>query len=239
MSDDLSNVDLIIFGSCVSRDAYADRTPGIHYIARSSLVSAFSEPFFIPDSMINHQALSPWNQKMVKTDCFSQASKIIGNQKTQTAIIDLVDERFKVYVREDRAATASVQFNQIKGDVIAEKRGYRALSIYDEDHFELWKKGADQLIALLQESCQRILFNNIKFGSVDTNGKEIQPTLSENYNRAIEPYNTHLIEAHGCEQIHDAEYSFVVDPEHRWGAAPFHYTSDVYDRIRSKVAGHI
>jgi len=239
MSDDHSDIELIIFGSCVSRDAYADKAPGIRYIARSSLVSAFSEPFFIPDSMINHQALSPWNRKMVKTDCFSQAGNIIGDQKTPTAIIDLVDERFKVYVRENRAATASVQFNQIKAGVIAEKRGYRALSIYDDDHFELWKKGADRLISLLQNSCQRILFNNIKFSSVDTNGKEIQPTLVENFNRAIEPYYAYLIDSLGCEIIHDTGYLFLVDPDHRWGAAPFHYTSDVYDRIRSRVDGLI
>lgn len=89
-------MEILIYGSCVSRDALEfdseKRLKLIDYFARSSLASSMSNN--VINDIPTHNIHSSFQKRMVENDLNKSILAIIKQSKYDILLVDFIDERF-------------------------------------------------------------------------------------------------------------------------------------------------
>jgi len=226
---------VFIYGGCTSRDAveiYPEHGLELHsYIARQSLISAY-HPAHTGHWNFN-TVKSPFQQRTFRGDV---KSSLPGHLETKADEIDLIIwdhmiERVGVrpvttggYVTNNPTTRQKIKDRTLLGERIW---------FGNDDHLELWSAALDEFVTTLKSVGlhDKIVVNGTPWATHDKHGNPADyPSAgmdAEFFNTTIRKY-WDLIEAHGIPIAHVAQDRALSDPDHKWGAAYFHYTPDTY-----------
>lgn len=224
---------ILILGSCVSRDVFelAEKNEYkiLSYLARTSFASAFHN---IKTTDIDTSSIkSAFQKRMVDCDLFKNTSQTILENDFDWLIIDLIDERFDIFISESNEVfTLSSEF---KDNCTHSKQGL-ILHPNSMEFFEKWKLGWDNFISLAKEHnfLNKIVLNKVFWTNITTDGKNV---VKDNYQSWIDNNNLWLsrlydyIEKKSEINIIEPPISILIaDNEHKWGLQPYHYSRTVY-----------
>lgn len=232
-----SPIRLLIFGSCVSRDILNyqhDNTQVvlIDYYARSSIASLGSRPIEMPSTV---QAIaSKFQRRMVERDIRKDFLTDLAGLQFDVLLIDLIDERFNLYVEPGgRACTLSIELSS-SGFPIDSGRGSRIYS-GSEEFWRLWEAGWSILVNQLRHLgvLDRLRVNQVFWSSQTENGGSFEPHYSR---RLIDSANQFLHRMYQrvsadipTEQFLTFDHGLMMgSTNHVWGISPFHYVDAYY-----------
>lgn len=232
---------LVIYGSCVARDSVeylsAGRATVVEYVARQSLVSAFSpagEPSFDLKGLD-----SPFQRRVLKHDARSKLLPLLRKHATSTDLLlwDLFDERLGYYVHDDgHVTTNSVELIRAEREGQAEPKG-RLIEFGTAEHLERFR---GHLLEFRRALAERDLLGRLVLIAPDwawraTTGRHTPSSFGLSARRAnllVAPYLSaveHVVRPGVI--IRPPANLTLADPDHRWGLAPFHYQPAVYEYI--------
>ncbi|MGX9900561.1 DUF6270 domain-containing protein [Arthrobacter sp. SA17] len=141
----------MIYGSCVSRDAFEENTDSqtlLGYVARQSMISAMSRP----TNLLNGDALaSSFQNRSLTGDLKSNLLQTIRRHAAETdlLVIDLTDERLgvvslpdKTYVTRSQELVSSGRLDSLEGPA-------RFINVATERHWVLWESAATRFFNAL------------------------------------------------------------------------------------------
>lgn len=245
MTDNSHRTRTFIIGSCVSRDLMAFLPPNTYevvgYVARQSLITAQRPPL---DYHVDTSSMSSRFQRRITSGSLS------GNLYTALSEVDyvdavlwdLTDERSGVFEFANQTyLTRTVELDAARLTQSIARDALRHLPFGSDEHFALWQIGAIQLTEALRRRhlLERTFIVAPPWASQDSDGKPTSPSYG---------YSADLANAHYERYIRYAEELLErsrltatdprTDPEHRWGPAPFHYTSSTYEQLASQLEVH-
>lgn len=225
-----------VFGSCVSRDAFAmypvEGIEVAEYMARSSLASAFqlqSAPKEWLDRLMRIE--STFQRRMVDIDMSKRAADILLKSEADVVLVDMIDERFRL-VRQGQNgyATWSSEFGKLELPV---DEFDEVLGPLDADRMLAWEDGAKILIRSLMP--RRLVINRAFWSESYTDGTELpnQQGISQanQYLKAMydDLERMALSEGASVSVITYPKQCVRADAEHKWGESPFHYVQKFYE----------
>ena len=230
------NKNILIFGSCVSRDILNFDTEEhitlVDYYARSSFASAF-HPKIILDSYSNHLA-SAFQRRIVHADLVKDFSYALTNLSFDNLLIDLIDERFDLFVFH------SGQICTLSNELIASGFEYkhdlgRKVKSGSEEFFLLWEQGWIRFVQILQElgKLDTIRINKVYWAEKTMEGMDFLPHYSaqqiKEANQFLDRLYTRIsLDLPDSQFLHFEKSLMLGTTEHRWGLSPFHYIDDYY-----------
>jgi hypothetical protein len=237
-------VRTFIYGSCVSRDTFEflDRKDFslLRYVARSSLISALSPPAPVP--LPEGHGLSPFQLRQVKTDASSSMLPLLRDlsDKIDLLLWDLVDERLGFYADDEgHVVTDSIELRRV-GDH-AGLAGYRHVPFGSAEHLDQfrsslgpWRRFLDELGLL-----DRLVVVALPWATLDVEGKAAPASFGitgGEGNRLFAPYYAAIREEVGAPLIGQG-LPARTDEAHKWGPAPFHYSTQTYLGLRDQLVG--
>ena len=231
-----------IYGSCVSRDTFEflDRADFslLRYVARSSLVSAFSPPAPVP--LLEGHGLSPFQLRQVETDVSSSLPSLLRDLSGMIDLLvwDLVDERLGFYVdSEKHVVTDSIELRKAGNSTCL--AGYRHVPFGSAAHLDQFRSSLGSWQRLLEEQCliDKLVVVAVPWATLDVEGHAAPKSFGitgDIGNRLFEPYYAAIREEVGAPLIGEGLRA-RTDEAHKWGPAPFHYSSETYESLRDLV----
>lgn len=231
-----------IYGSCVSRDTFEflDRSEFslLRYVARSSLVSAFSPAAPVP--LQDGHGLSPFQLRQVKADASSSLLPLLRDFSGRIDLLlwDLVDERLGFYADpEGHVVTDSIELR--KGGDHAGLAGYRHVPFGSAEHLERFRSSLGPWRRFLAEQglLDRLVSVALPWASTDVDGKPAPASFGitgHQGNRLYEPYYDSVSEEFAAPVI-GRGLAVRTDHRHKWGPAPFHYSADTYVALTNSI----
>ena len=232
-----SSLSILIFGSCVSRDIlnYPNANTQlalVDYYARCSLASLGAQPIEMPSVVQNIS--SKFQRRMVERDIRKDFLSDLTRLRFDVLLIDLIDERFNLYVEPDgRACTLSSELVS-SGFPKDSDRGSRIYS-GSEEFWRLWEAGWLILVNKLRGLgvLDRLRVNQVYWGSRTENGGNFEPHHSS---RQIDLANQFLDRMYQrisadilSEQFLRFDHGVMTGSiTHKWGISPFHYADAYY-----------
>lgn len=229
---------LFVLGSCVSRDIWSvDGTSEAlelaGYIARTSLGSAFGTiPAPRRIAARARQIESGFQRRMVSTDLDKQASKILQTTSFDYVLLDFIDERFDLTRfpgwPPEAFYTLSAEFRRA-----VRVPGATLISSGSQAHLDAWHRGLSVLVDTVGRD--RLILNRAYWATHTSDGE----LLGTDW--AVAPHNAYLqklyelAEAFGLKHFVDYPPDVRADPSHRWGLAPFHYETSLYQHVRTQI----
>ncbi|WP_309133843.1 DUF6270 domain-containing protein [Cellulomonas sp.] len=241
---------LVVFGSCVSRDTYEESLGAElrleRYVARQSLISAFSPPSTGVDTAAGHFEHA-FQRRMVMDDVHSRGRQHLTSALRAdphlVVLLDLVDERLGVYAMPDGTwITRSVDLITSGLDERV-RRVARHVEFGSDEHLALWRAAFHQLEDLVRAhgAPGRAVAVLAPWATRDDAG---EPTPSSfglapaTANRLLEPY-VDVVATSSFSTVSLDPDEVVADSAHRWGAAPFHYTTQTYHRLGGMITARL
>lgn len=235
---------ILIFGSCVSRDILrlnSDRFTTTHYIARQSLISAYSPPFEMPDSL---RFKSKFLQRSIRGDFNSDAIKRIQfhAQNSDLLLIDFATERRGYLpIRKHSLLPAGNRSPVISfSREVATSNISKILPINNRvkfgsgRHFSRFTKSALKLREDLQKMnlFDRTIVIRVPFVDQSNSGlsvPQVHKLPGEKWNQLFIPYYDYL-EGLGFKVTEALPSKYAVaDANHKWGIGPDHYIPGAYN----------
>lgn len=238
--------NLIIYGSCVSRDIFNLEENSdfslLEYYARSSMASLCSAAYANEDAL--QRIPSAFRRRMVAYD-FSKAMFSENNQFSDSDIIliDLIDERFDlVALPSGQIITLS---NELTESGLLEDpsiTGFRVIPQGSMERRRLWFQGMQKLFAFLKDrnKLDRVIINKVFWSSrFEKDSNTIFPVAPA----FIEKANAELNWMYEVLSHELAEHQFMsfspslltADEQHRWGISPFHYCEGYYVEALTQI----
>lgn len=235
--------NLMIYGSCVSRDAFEVLDSGyrlLGYVARQSMISALSPP---TDLLKGEDLGSAFQNRSLAGDI---RSNLLQNLRRHAAdidllVIDLADERLGVirlpdasYVTHSKELIASGRLGAVPGTKTV-------IDVATETHWTLWETSANRLFGAITRMGlhEKTLVLNTPWAEVTELG---EPVASFRGRTSTAELNAYFAEC--CAHIRTLGYNVVTLPEalryaasdHKWGAAPYHFGSAANIWIAEQIA---
>lgn len=240
---------LLIYGSCVSRDAYAQPQPGIDllgYVARQSLISAFlGEPAQGVDTSI---LTSAFQRRMVEGDLLGDLGSKIGALREDIDVImwDIIDERMGViHAEPDCYITPLEEFHRLGETNLRVKKRIR---FGTDEHFDLFTQAAaifgerldgmdlmDSVVVL--STPQTSVLDQGQPDLPDDKSQSLSVQAAEWNSKASRYYD--ILEWLGFRVVRLADSDATIDGRHQWGVAPFHYSEATYAVMRDIISTRI
>ncbi|WP_230947711.1 DUF6270 domain-containing protein [Burkholderia territorii] len=236
-----SKPKLLIHGSCVSRDAFTDRFPQAEryelagYLARSSLGTAFSSG--VVENVDFDAIASPFQRRMVQSDVEHGLTAVLDGGQFDFLLVDLIDERFNVFV-DEHGACCTVSGELLSSGFDSGKRRGTVIKPFTDAFFERWEAGWRQLVAKLsaQGRLDRLIVNEVYWSSACSDGTDFSPAYSHD---DIAQANAFLSRQYARmrEDLDDAQFLhfesalLVGAVDHQWGKSPFHYVTGYYTHL--------
>lgn len=230
-------MDILIFGSCVSRDAFNYETAGnlklLDYYSRSSMASAFHS---IPrEDRYSHSLASPFQRRMVHADFSKEFRNKLPRLSFDVLLVDFIDERLPLCVHESGSiVTVS---NELRKAKFLKNQDGRIIHPHTQSHFELWEKGWSEFVtqAAQQGFLNRIWIHHAYWSTENEDGSPFSSQAAEE----IDAANAHLNKLYRRTALDiPKNQSLIVETEllranraHRWGPAPFHYVDEYHHRL--------
>lgn len=167
---------ILIFGSCVTRDAFTFDKNNlftlVRYFARSSLATAFDS--LKVEDKYTKKLKSAFQQKIVGADLSKEFRNYVTQQDFDYLVIDFINYRYdifqfnnksKVLLTAELKQTDFLKRNQSKGIVI--EGG-------SDEWFDEWKKGCIEFIELAknQDFLHKIILNKVMWTNQLANGEK-------------------------------------------------------------------
>lgn len=233
---------IFIYGSCVTRDAFdenADDLEVVGYVARQSIISAMAlrEGPAIDSGTLTSQ----FQQGMVDGDSAGNLRETIAEVSAFIDVIlwDITDERMGVLAFDgDRFLTPLNELRATEDDILS--NGESVLFGTDR-HFDLFRR-ATQIFS--QWLTSRMMLEKVTViatphssvldgGSSNADFEDLAERARRWNEQAHRYYE--LLSMQGFRVEHVDIEDVVIDPEHRWGIAPFHFAQKTYTAMRALV----
>lgn len=234
---ELSDLDVLVYGSCVARDLVTLHEPSMHcvdYIARQSWISAGN---LGSDIQLEQLLASKFQQRNLEGDLRSDALERVDTHLADTdlLLIDLIDERFGVYRFENGYVTPSAEFK--RSGLAKQIELGKHIPFGSDEHLRLWHAAAEKVRDLLAKSDTRTYVLETPYTSVSVDGSDVAPAMGrqpEEWNRQYQPYFGILRHLGFTVLKMPVEFA-VTTPHHIWGSAPFHYVEQSYRRLNEQI----
>ncbi|SDS35480.1 hypothetical protein SAMN04489719_2129 [Agrococcus carbonis] len=229
----------MIVGSCVSRDALSHVAADFSvesYIARQSLISAGSP---VAASPLHAERIpSSFQRRSMQSDHQGDLFDQVSHRADVVDLVlwDIVDERNGVVRSPDgHYFTNNWELHQTGAvDALPE---LPVVAFDTEEHFELWRRGAERFVALLRA---KELFDRtiaILPAMADrfedgTKVSSVSPRFNDGYGERFERYVKFIGEELGIVTVALPISEVRAGRRHRWGVAPYHYD----DRTEALIA---
>ena len=237
---------LLIYGSCVSRDALgAPPDPRIAltgYYARSGMASAFASA---PVANLALDGIdSAFQRRMVAADADKSLAAALTREDFDILLHDLIDERFNLLRLTDGALlTRSPEFTRARDPL--QGRATTTVVSGSPEFLALWERGWRALLDLLDRRALRgaLRVNVVYWASRTTSGAGLGASFPEATIREANAFLATLY-ARMAADLSPTQFLRFDDAlmraadNHRWGLSPFHYADDLYrECVRQLVAG--
>ena len=232
-----SPVRLLILGSCVSRDILNCKQDDtqlvlVDYYARCSLASLGARPIDMPSAVQNIH--SKFQRRMVERDIRKDFLNDLSGLQFDVLLLDLIDERFNLYVEPDgRACTLSSEL--FSSGFPGDSDGGSRISTGSEEFWRLWEAGWSILVNKLRGLgvLDRLLVNQVFWGSRTENGGNFEPHYSSRQIYSANQFLERMYQRIGAdipsEQFLQFDQGLMTGSiAHTWGISPFHYVHAYY-----------
>ena len=207
------------------------------YVARSSLLSAGTDCRTTTRKFAN--PTSEFQARQFNWDAGGSLTDLIDAVIDDTDILlwDLIDERHGVFRFSDGTyLTRTVDIMTTPGLSDIERLGEH-IAFGTDAHFAMWTHAADRFVDWLRKrkALHRTLLVAVPWAETLNDGSPAPVSMgvpASQGNAAFARYYGHLS---GLGMTLLQTKSPIGDAGHRWGPAPFHYTSEVYASIREKM----
>src|SRR5664279_163275 len=232
-----------IWGSCVTRDAFAvtsradelaERLPLVYYGARSSWISQDSRPW--PDQDADFGGtVSGFGLRMVQEDFFKTIIDRLVEHQPDIVVLDLVDERLQIARVGKTWFTASEYMKQtaLGPQVLARADETSAATHWRRNR--LFSAAAKRLSRRLVRELPNSTFvlNEAPYTTRVGDGTSLpepQAGWARQLDAAQRPMMQTLIDQLGSRLVRATPPAEVclADPTHRWGVASYHYVDAYY-----------
>lgn len=214
----------------------------VRYIARQSLISAYSQPATalpVPDLASNFQRTMLTND--FRSSLRAELEECVGD--VDLVLWDLTDERLGVLELPGGAfVTRSVEMLQNPGAVPLPAET-RCVPWGTKTHKALWRRALSQFVEDLSRlgMANKTRLLNVPWATRDAEGRPAPQSFGLDARRANKVMGWYARTASKRlrpEQLlvpsHDVP--ILADPQHKWGLAPFHYSPEVYSDLAKQVA---
>lgn len=229
--------NVLIFGSCVSRDIfsleYSREFQVTDYYARSSLASLSSEAYENDEAL--NRIPSPFQRRMVAND-FSKEILTAGAklENADVILIDLIDERFDLVVFPSGGMITNSAELTTSGLLAEPGLEFGLVKQGSSERRELWLQGMRKFLDLLKAHNKLgcVLVNKVYWASeFEGDTDSVYPIPRHTVDKANLDLDW-MYDALSNELREDQFLTFLpgvctASESHRWGVSPFHY-SDLY-----------
>ena len=241
-----SPLRLLIFGSCVSRDILNYQQGDtqlvlVDYYARSSIASMGARPIEMPSTV--QSISSKFQRKMVERDIRKDFLNDLAGLQFDLLLIDLIDERFTLYVEPDGGVcTLSLELSST-GFPSDSGKGSR-ISSGSEEFWRLWEAG--WLILVNKLKClgglDRLRVNQVFWSSRTANGGNFEPHYSyrqiDSANKFLDRMYQRISADIPPGQFLRFDHRLMAGSiTHKWGISPFHYVDAYYHAAIQQLCG--
>ena len=220
--------NILIYGSCVSRDAFEGLDDGyelLGYVARQSLISAMTPG----TTLLDGEALgSKFQNRSLRGDLSSNLVPTLRRfaSDTDLLLIDLTDERLGVMKLPDDSYITHSHELLSSGRLEKLSKVPKRIDFATEQHFLLWATAATKFSRHLKDIglLDRSLVINNPWATHTESGEPVPKfrLSTAEMNDAFPRYFNHL-RGLGF-QIYDLPSEASVSTiDHKWGPAPYHY----------------
>ncbi|HNX79918.1 MAG TPA: DUF6270 domain-containing protein [Prolixibacteraceae bacterium] len=231
-------MNILIFGSCVTRDAFDignyknDDLAHIHYFARNSLISLNSPPFNIDVNDIHDVNL--FQQRLIANEMNRTFYSHISTRdlKETYLIIDFIDERLDLLLYDDKYLTCSLEFeNSNLSKSMKGQRIKRSVSLVEN----LWKRNCILFIEKIKRFFppEKIILHKAFWSEKFLNNREshefadIRQVRDNNEQLSIY-YSFFQMNFPEIKVIDLTHRGYYADKNHKWGFNPAHYENEYY-----------
>lgn len=239
----MAALKVLIYGSCVSRDILritGERFDLQHYIARQSLVSAFSPPLDAPDV----SALTGFKNRSLRGDFESNAPALISEHAPASDLLlfDITTDRRGVYPSVG-GSMLSHTAELAESGLLDEFRRGPLIRLGDAEHVALFRSALEQLKDLLVsvDAFEKAVFLRFDHAAKTDSGVAIphlQGRGAVEWDAIYEQYYE-LIESGGFRILPLPSELSVSSDSHSWGPGQIHFVDDAYlwwaDRLEEIV----
>lgn len=231
--------NILIYGSCVSRDIQRITNSRYHlldYIARQTLVSAYSTPLLEPDTTT---LSSKFLERAVKGDFTSNAPSRIKEsaRKADAIIIDLASERHGVIQYKDGLLSRTNDL--FKSNLLTANEFNRSIKFDSIKHRKMFRAAAIQLKELLREekAFRKTLIIAAPFTDVSINGSKVPLSHHKNAETINNEYSYYyrLLKSMGFAILSLPEHLCKTTPDHTWGISQDHYIPEAYEYLADQI----
>lgn len=238
-------IDLMIWGSCVSRDSVeffpADSYKIRRYVARQSLISA-NKPVSNPESL-ELTFPSKFQTRMYKSDLAGNALEQIAAMAKQCdnplLIVDLMDERGGILEGPD-GSVITTEPNAVGRGVLNKVGPSWNRHLFSSlEYFFRLAKTLPSIQRSLEEMgiWDRTYLLPARWAEIDDQGNPTKTILFKSVQAANEHYGDvyEMFSEAGWKSLPIEDLTPVAKVGHQWGLAPFHYTDDYYKGITREI----
>ncbi|HDZ49575.1 hypothetical protein LCGC14_0056310 [marine sediment metagenome] len=226
-----SFLNVLIFGSCVSRDFFEitaeKKIKLVDYYARSSFASISASP--IKDDDLTERVESKWQRSMIERDLGKNIIKDLEVKDFDIILVDFIDERFNLAKVFSSVCTISTEYKKYQN-----KSKYKSIAFDSDEKFELWKAGIDKFLSTLIKinALDKLRVSKVYWATeIEGEGRfsdEYYDYIKRN-NIMLDKMYLYLEEKVNINQfIFYPEKTLMAAQKHKWGVQPFHYVNDFY-----------
>lgn len=240
------SLQTFIFGSCVSRDTFEYLDPHAFslstYIARQSLISAFSHP---REPRADSAALtSAFQRRMYEFDARSALPGALRDHAGTIDVLlwDLTDERFGVWV--DELGGVTTESVDTRAASMPTPRGARFVPFGGNEHVALFEHALHEFKSVLDEVgvTERVLILAPPWAARSLPPGQTPMSFgvpADVGNEAFKPYVALSSEVLGSQVLGCSLPDPSSPTSHRWGLAPFHYDEHTYVRLAREIVSRV
>ncbi len=226
---------VLVYGSCVSRDAFElSEAPHLAaYVARSGLASAMSqEPTGLEGADLSANS-SAFQRRMVALDLSRGLGGVLAETAFSHLLVDLIDERFTL-ARGPRGGLFTISPELERAGVST--GSFERFRSGSPEHLEGFRAGWARLCELVP--ADRIIVNKVYWAAIDETGAAVSdPAVVAAANDVLDALYGIVEEVSpGVRWLRYDRELFVSDTGHRWGASPFHFSHPLYVETLRQLA---
>lgn len=231
--------NVAIWGSCVTRDAFAladrqewieERLPLVYYGARSSWVSQASRPLAVETGDLNG-----FPRRMVAEDAEKTVIDSLVAAQPDIVVLDLVDERLPILRHDQTWLTQSEYLRRVPDAEQLVEGADEVVAMPRPRRVELFDDAARRLARTLRRRLPATAFvlNEAPYTTRVGDGSQL-PEPQAGWARALqagqEPLVASLVRHLGDRLLRARPPRDVclADPDHRWGVTAYHYVESYY-----------
>lgn len=239
-------IDIVIFGSCVTRDAMELVPKELahlqRYFARSSLGSAYAKP--VTGSFDITSIASNFQRGVVTADLDKEFPQYLESAEFDLLVYDPIDERFNLI--EATAGGICTLSNELAQIGAAQSEAVsRIIRARSDEFYQLWEAGWSSFIQQLSGRglLHKLRINRVFWACSTATGADFLPTYSTALVESANIFLRRLYARMEADLPLDRFYEFepeqlVGADEHKWGLSPFHYGESYYRTLAGMMTRH-